>query len=39
MDEQLFLDLEKEAILSLLGEQKTLDRIQHMLLTGKPLRN
>jgi 3-hydroxyacyl-CoA dehydrogenase len=39
VDEQLFLDLEREAILSLLGEQKTLDRIQHMLATGKPLRN
>jgi 3-hydroxyacyl-CoA dehydrogenase len=39
LDEQHFLDLEREAILSLLGEQKTLERIQHMLTTGKPLRN
>ena len=31
--------LEKEAFLSLLGEQKTLERIQHMLETNKPLRN
>jgi 3-hydroxyacyl-CoA dehydrogenase len=39
IDEQHFLDLEREAILSLLGEPKTLERIQHMLTTGKPLRN
>ncbi len=39
LDEQHFLDLEREAFLSLLGEQKTLDRISHMLQTGKPLRN
>ncbi|RLC75868.1 MAG: 3-hydroxyacyl-CoA dehydrogenase/enoyl-CoA hydratase family protein [Chloroflexi bacterium] len=36
---QYILDLEREAFLSLLGEQKTLDRIWHMLNTGKPLRN
>ena len=33
------LDLEREGFLSLLGEQKTRDRIMHMLQTGKPLRN
>ncbi len=37
--EQHFLDLEREAFLSLLGTQKTRDRIQHMLKEGKPLRN
>ena len=39
VDEQYFLDLEHEAFLSLLGEQKTIERIMHMLQTGKPLRN
>jgi len=37
--EQHFLDLEREAFLSLLGTQKTRERIQHMLKEGKPLRN
>jgi 3-hydroxyacyl-CoA dehydrogenase len=37
--EQDFLDLEREAFLSLCGEQKTIDRILHMLETGKPLHN
>jgi 3-hydroxyacyl-CoA dehydrogenase len=37
--EQDFLDLEREAFLSLLGTRKTQERIQHMLKTGKPLRN
>jgi 3-hydroxyacyl-CoA dehydrogenase len=37
--EQHFLDLEREAFMSLLGTRKTLERIQHMLKTGKPLRN
>ncbi|MGY6647651.1 3-hydroxyacyl-CoA dehydrogenase NAD-binding domain-containing protein [Wenyingzhuangia sp. IMCC45574] len=39
VSEQYLLDLEREAFLSLLGERKTLERIQHMLKTGKPLRN
>ena len=39
VSEQYFLDLEREAFLSLCGEQKTLQRIEHMLKTGKPLRN
>jgi 3-hydroxyacyl-CoA dehydrogenase len=37
--EQYLLDLEREAFLSLCGERKTLERIQYMLKTGKPLRN
>jgi 3-hydroxyacyl-CoA dehydrogenase len=37
--EQYLLDLEREAFLSLCGEPRTLDRIQHTLTTGKPLRN
>ncbi len=37
--EQHLLDLEREAFLSLCGEQKTRDRIQAMLTTNKPLRN
>ncbi len=39
VSEQYLLDLEREAFLSLLGEEKTLQRIEHMLKTGKPLRN
>jgi 3-hydroxyacyl-CoA dehydrogenase len=39
VDEQYLLDLEKEAFLSLLAEQKTQQRMQHMLVKGKPLRN
>lgn len=39
VDEQYLLDLEREAFLSLLGEPKTLQRMQHMLTKGKPLRN
>jgi len=39
VSEQLLLDLEKEAFLSLCGEQKTQDRIMYMLTNGKPLRN
>ncbi|HNF69691.1 MAG TPA: 3-hydroxyacyl-CoA dehydrogenase NAD-binding domain-containing protein [Chitinophagales bacterium] len=39
VNEQYLLDLEREAFLSLLGERKTLERMQHILKTGKPLRN
>jgi len=39
VSEQHLLDLEREAFLGLLGEAKTLARIQHTLTTGKPLRN
>ena len=37
--EQWLLDLEREAFLKLCGERKTVERIQHMLKKGKPLRN
>ncbi|MEE3034689.1 MAG: 3-hydroxyacyl-CoA dehydrogenase/enoyl-CoA hydratase family protein [Bacteroidota bacterium] len=37
--EQYLLDLEREAFVSLLGNQKTLDRIQYLLMNNKPLRN
>lgn len=37
--EQYLLDLEREAFVSLCGERKTQERIQHMLKKGKPLRN
>lgn len=36
--EQYILDLEREAFLSLCGNSKTQERIQHTLKTGKPLR-
>lgn len=39
VSEQHLLDLEREAFLSLLGEVKTQQRMQHMLAKGKPLRN
>jgi 3-hydroxyacyl-CoA dehydrogenase len=39
VSEQYLLDLEREAFVSLCGERKTQERIQHMLKTGKPLRN
>jgi len=39
VSEQTILDLEREAFLSLCAEPKTHERIQHMLTTGKPLRN
>ena len=39
VNEQYLLDLEREAFLKLCGERKTLERIQHTLKTGKPLRN
>jgi 3-hydroxyacyl-CoA dehydrogenase len=37
--EQYLLDLEREAFVSLCGEQKTQERIEYMLKTGRPLRN
>lgn len=37
--EQYLLDLEREAFLSLCGEPKSQQRMEHMLLKGKPLRN
>jgi 3-hydroxyacyl-CoA dehydrogenase len=39
VSEQYLLDLEREAFLSLTGEKKTMERIQSILTTGKPLRN
>ena len=37
--EQHYLDLEREAFLSLLGTKKTQERVAFMLKEGKPLRN
>ncbi len=39
VSEQYLLDLEREAFLSLCGQSKTQERIQHMLQKGKPLKN
>lgn len=39
VSEQYLLDLEREAFLSLCGDPKSQARMQHMLTTGKPLRN
>jgi 3-hydroxyacyl-CoA dehydrogenase len=39
VSEQYLLDLEREAFLSLCAEKKSLERIQQMLQTGRPLRN
>lgn len=39
IDEQVMLDLEREAFLSLIGEPLTQQRMQHMLVRGRPLRN
>jgi len=39
VSEQYLLDLEREAFMSLCGEKKTLERIQSILTSGKPLRN
>ena len=39
VDPWVILDLEREAFLALLHEQKTIERMMAMLQTGKPLRN
>ncbi|MBM3786855.1 MAG: 3-hydroxyacyl-CoA dehydrogenase/enoyl-CoA hydratase family protein [Acidobacteria bacterium] len=39
VSEQYLLDLEREAFLSLCGDPRTQARMEHMLKTGKPLRN
>jgi 3-hydroxyacyl-CoA dehydrogenase len=39
VSENYLLELERETFLHLCGQKKTLERIQHMLNTGKPLRN
>ena len=39
VDEDVILTLEREAFIDFLKEEKTIARIDHMLKTGKPLRN
>ncbi|MEX0959007.1 MAG: 3-hydroxyacyl-CoA dehydrogenase/enoyl-CoA hydratase family protein [Burkholderiales bacterium] len=39
VDEQWLLDLERQAFMELLATEKTQARVEHMLKTGKPLRN
>ena len=39
ISEEYLLQLERESFLKLCGNKKTAERIQHMLKTGKPLRN
>lgn len=39
VSEQYLLDLERETFLSLCGQKKTLERLQSILQSGKPLRN
>jgi 3-hydroxyacyl-CoA dehydrogenase len=39
VDEQWFLELERECFMQLLATEKTQARIEHTLKTGKPLRN
>jgi len=39
VSEQYLLDLEREAFLSLAGERKTLERLQSIVQSGRPLRN
>ena len=39
VDEQYLLDIEREAFISLCGEEKTIERIDYFLKRGKPLRN
>jgi 3-hydroxyacyl-CoA dehydrogenase len=39
VDEQWFLDLERSHFMELIATEKTQARIEHMLKTGKPLRN
>ena len=39
VEEDVILTLERQVFIELLKEEKTLARIEHMLSTGKPLRN
>ena len=39
VSEQYLLNIERKAFVELCGERKTLERIEHMLKNGKPLRN
>ena len=39
IEEDVILNLEREAFVDFWKEEKTLDRVEHMLKTGRPLRN
>jgi 3-hydroxyacyl-CoA dehydrogenase len=39
VSEQYLLDIEREAFLRLMGEEKTQERIMSLLTTGRPVRN
>ncbi|MBW1866810.1 MAG: hypothetical protein JRI38_03565, partial [Deltaproteobacteria bacterium] len=39
VDEELILQLEREAFVDFWKQEKTIARVEHMLKTGKPLRN
>ena len=39
IDEDVILTLERQAFVDLWKQEKTMARIEHMLKTGKPLRN
>ena len=39
VDQQMLLNLEREAFVDLIQKEKTMERIMHMLQTNKPLRN
>jgi 3-hydroxyacyl-CoA dehydrogenase len=39
VDEQYILDLERAAFVELMQHPKSVERIMHMLTTGRPLRN
>jgi 3-hydroxyacyl-CoA dehydrogenase len=39
IDEEVILNLEREAFVDFWKEEKTVARVEHMLTTGKPLRN
>ncbi len=39
VDEEYLLNLERQAFLELVADRKSQERMQHMLVTGKPLRN
>jgi 3-hydroxyacyl-CoA dehydrogenase len=39
VSEERVIELEREAFMSLLGEQKSIERMQYMLMNNKPLRN
>ena len=39
IDEDVILNLEREAFVDFWKQEKTVARVEHMLTTGKPLRN